>query len=158
MKTILFVCTGNTCRSPMAAAITRQYALQHKLPITLRSAGLHAREGDTITPEAEFALRQIGITENHTSRGLSREILESSHVIFVMEAWQAEAIEASMESYAFPCPPPVRMLDHGADIVDPLGRGQAVYDELVCRFRELIPARLSELEISATAESRGRNP
>ncbi|OCK06144.1 hypothetical protein BC440_14240 [Thalassospira sp. MIT1004] len=142
----------------MAAAIARQYARQHKLPITPHSAGIHAREGDAITPESEFALRQIGIAGNHTSRGLSREILESSHVIFVMEAWQAEAIEASMEGYAFSCPPPVRMLDHTADIVDPLGRGQAVYDELVCRFRELIPARLSELEISAIPEGRPRCP
>ena len=52
MPGILFVCTGNTCRSSMAAAIAAKLAKERGLDVTISSAGLAAREGDPATPEA----------------------------------------------------------------------------------------------------------
>ena len=56
---VLFVCTGNTCRSPMAAALLR--ALLDKrggINIMVSSAGIAAAEGDPATPEAAAVLRE----------------------------------------------------------------------------------------------------
>ncbi|HBF15400.1 MAG TPA: hypothetical protein DDW30_06930, partial [Clostridiales bacterium] len=70
---VLFVCTGNTCRSPMAEAVARHLLEERRLalPETIRaltvpefevsSAGLYATEGDPITENAVRALEEVGI-------------------------------------------------------------------------------------------------
>lgn len=145
MITVLFVCTGNTCRSPIAAAIAAHYVRLHRLPAIIGSAGIHARDGDAITKDAQKSLLALGIKENHTSRRLSHAQLEESDVIYVMENWQAEAIQTLLKSYCLVNPPRVRMLDEDKDIPDPLGHGPEVYQELTHHILGLIPRKFAEL-------------
>lgn len=60
-RRVLFVCTGNTCRSPMAAAVLNDLALRRDREIVAASAGLFASDGEPITPAALGALRAAGI-------------------------------------------------------------------------------------------------
>jgi protein-tyrosine-phosphatase len=88
VKTVLFVCTANICRSPMAAAIMRQRIADMGLAdqIGVESAGTWARAGQPATENVitVLARRSIPIT-NHRSQSLTPKMLERADVVLVME-------------------------------------------------------------------------
>ena len=78
---ICFVCTGNTCRSPMAAAVYNHFAYKNKLDCRAVSAGLFP-DGSPISPSAVLALEEAGIEpvpwadyHDHISGGISDELI-----------------------------------------------------------------------------------
>lgn len=82
---ILFVCTGNTCRSPMAAAIMEKLAYDDGLDIKVESAGLFANEADPITPNAVEALKSYDIDySHHKAQVLTDDLIKKSDVIITM--------------------------------------------------------------------------
>ncbi|HEY8422328.1 MAG TPA: low molecular weight protein arginine phosphatase [Thermoclostridium sp.] len=87
MKNILFVCTGNTCRSPMAEAIFRSIleAEGYDNEYTCSSAGVYAFEGDNSTCEAIEAMKKYGLDiSNHYARVLDFEMVQNAYVILTM--------------------------------------------------------------------------
>ncbi|WP_100332480.1 low molecular weight protein arginine phosphatase [Bacillus xiapuensis] len=79
---ILFVCTGNTCRSPMAEAL-----LRHRRPDwSVKSAGIYAASDCPISEQAKLALEEKKIDAEHISQGISEEILEWADVVLTMTA------------------------------------------------------------------------
>lgn len=93
---ILFVCTGNTCRSPLADAIARKFAIERGLiDLEIASAGTSAWEG---APASDGALL-VGIERgfdlsHHRSQQLTRELVEANDYIFAMGPHHLERIEA----------------------------------------------------------------
>src|ERR1044071_6040276 len=84
MKTILFVCTGNVCRSPMAEGILR-HALQNRGSYRVMSAGLGAMEGQPPSPYAVQAVRELGIDiSGQRSRMITPELVQEADYIFGM--------------------------------------------------------------------------
>src|SRR5258706_8835634 len=84
MKTILFVCTGNVCRSPMAEGILR-HTLQGKGHYRVISAGLGAVEGQPPSPYAVQAVKELGIDiSSQRSRVLTPALLDQADFIFGM--------------------------------------------------------------------------
>ncbi len=84
MKTILFLCTGNVCRSPMAEGIFRQ-AIQGRGEYQVLSAGLGAAEGQPPSPYAVQAVKELGIDiSGLRSRMLTVEMVEQADYIFGM--------------------------------------------------------------------------
>ena len=82
MSSILVVCTGNICRSPVGEAV-----LQSLLPeyMSVSSAGTHAVVGAPAEPEVqEFLRREVGLEANHTARQLTRDQADSAHLIITM--------------------------------------------------------------------------
>ncbi|MFQ8978135.1 MAG: hypothetical protein ACLR5T_04600 [Veillonella sp.] len=78
---ILFVCTGNTCRSPMAEGITRALAAEKHKDVTTVSAGLFAAYGAKPTEQAVVAVRSITDISNHESRPLTMELVNAQSYI-----------------------------------------------------------------------------
>lgn len=93
MLNVLFVCTGNTCRSPMASAILNKTANEKKLDIKASSAGLAAFSGDEASENAVRVLSEIGIDlSSHRSRPVNRYILDESDYIIGMSPSHIRAL------------------------------------------------------------------
>jgi glycine hydroxymethyltransferase len=84
MKTVLFVCTGNVCRSPMAEGIFRR-VVQGRGAYRVASAGLGAMDGQPPSAHAVEAVRELGIDiSNLRSRMLTPELVQQADYIFGM--------------------------------------------------------------------------
>src|ERR1700761_825965 len=84
MKTILFLCTGNICRSPMAEGIFRQ-AMKGRRDVQVISAGIGAMEGQPPSPYAVQAVKELGIDiSKQRSRMLTAGLVQQADYIFGM--------------------------------------------------------------------------
>ncbi|MGQ9629924.1 MAG: arsenate reductase/protein-tyrosine-phosphatase family protein [bacterium] len=93
-KKILFVCTGNTCRSVIAEGLFRKMVPQSLLDeIEVDSAGIYAYPGSGITNNTNIVLRQEGVNlEDHKAKRVSKEDIREADLILTMEAFQKMAI------------------------------------------------------------------
>ncbi|HTK48103.1 MAG TPA: low molecular weight protein arginine phosphatase [Gemmatimonadaceae bacterium] len=93
---LLFVCTGNTCRSPLAEAIARKIAIERGLPdVEAASAGTSAWDGASASDGALLVgmERHLDLS-GHRSRQLTRAIVAESDLIFTMGPHHLERVEA----------------------------------------------------------------
>lgn len=81
---ILFVCTGNTCRSPMAEGILRKLAAERKLEVEVSSAGVAAVDGIPISKHARGVLADQGIQDELSSKRLSAELVSWADIILTL--------------------------------------------------------------------------
>ncbi|WP_074048576.1 low molecular weight protein arginine phosphatase [Paenibacillus ihumii] len=81
---ILFVCTGNTCRSPMAEGIFRKLAQERGMKVEVASAGVAAVEGLPISRHAEGVLKDLGIEDRITSTPLHAELIEWADLVLTL--------------------------------------------------------------------------
>src|SRR3989441_5106690 len=135
MKTILFVCTGNVCRSPMAEGLFR-HAVKGRNDFRVLSAGVGAVEGQPPSEHAVQALRELGIDiSKQRSRMLTGELVQQADYIFGMTHSHVDAV-ALLYPHAAEKTFMLREFDetldnYEADISDPIGGSYEVY--LNCR-------------------------
>jgi protein-tyrosine phosphatase len=149
-RRICFVCTGNTCRSPMAAGIARAKlaeALNCKIDelktegVEVLSAGLFAGPASPATPEAVSAAAKLGADISaHQSRQATPELIKSCDVVFCMTAFH----QARLQELAPNAATKICLLDDHAEVPDPVGGGADVYDRTAEHIAEAVDKRLAE--------------
>lgn len=90
---VLFVCTANVCRSPMAEAIFNALADERRVPWEARSAGVKALVGERVSPHAGAALGEIGVySEEHRARQVDPRMLEAADLVLAMTPDHADIL------------------------------------------------------------------
>ncbi len=145
MKTILFVCSGNICRSPMAEAL-----MNDRLPSTsawrAASAGTSAIEGIPASPEAVAALAELGIDmTGHRSRRLTPARIEQATLIVAMTSHHRDIV-LGLAPGATPRTCLLGDFDpdrRQQDIGDPIGGSLQVYRRCRNLIRSCLPGLLA---------------
>ncbi len=142
MEKILFVCSGNTCRSPMAEGIFNKKAREHKLDAIAFSAGVSAFPGMPVTEHAVEAAREKGADISaHTAAPVTEALLESCSVALCMTSGHALALKAAFPQYS----DKIRLLSRH-DISDPFGGTLADYERAADEIDDAVDELLRALE------------
>ena len=134
IRVYCFVCTGNTCRSPMAAALLNHYGAPKG--IFAFSRGIYASVGSPISENAAKALENAGIESHgrndylsHRAIQFTKEDFECCDGVFAISPSHAEALMMAFPEYAGK----IRVL---GDISDPFGGDLARYEECLSDITE----------------------
>lgn len=148
--TVCFVCTGNTCRSPMAAALFNHLAKGQ--PMRAFSAGLYAVPGTPIAENAVAALKKAGVAETpdnrftaHRAQIITAEMMEKADRVVCMTAGHAMRLLGAFPQYAG------KIATFRKDVSDPYGGDLAQYEKCLAQIRE-------ELLYAFPALGAGENP
>lgn len=141
---ILFVCTGNTCRSPMAAALMNKLAIDENLDMRIESAGIFAEEGAPASNEAIIAMKKYDVDLlSHHAQQINSELIEKSDVIITMTEGQKQLFADVAKEKTF------TLLEYAGvegDIEDPFGGEVEEYEEVAEEIYLALQAIVEKLE------------
>ena len=150
---ILFVCTGNTCRSPMAEGIFRKYLAEKlqcnvddldKMGYKVNSAGIIGSSGFPASAEAVIACAAMGVDiKAHRNKALSNELIKESDIVFAMERIHRDRVIALEPEAANRC----LLLAGDTGVPDPIGQSQQFYNSCAKLIEGAVQIRIGELEI-----------
>ncbi|WP_458862226.1 arsenate reductase/protein-tyrosine-phosphatase family protein [Acidaminobacterium chupaoyuni] len=141
-KMVLFVCTGNTCRSPFAAAVWNRLARERGMSVHAESCGLAAVSGEESSPAAIEAAQNLGYDiKEHRARGASAYLLEEAEHIYVMSPSHLRAIENANAEWG-----KKTSLLSPDGVPDPYGGNAEVYRNAYEAIEEAVRKRMDHRE------------
>ena len=142
IEKVLFVCTANICRSPMAAAIFNALAEDKAMSVRAESAGVAALSGEPIAPNAEAALREIGIPcEDHRARQVDEALLGEADLVLTMgprHTAELHRLSGELPTGVHTLPEYVAGTPNNEEIPDPYGSAMIAYRASVQQLLESV--------------------
>lgn len=149
---VLLVCTGNTCRSPMAETLLRHLLSQrfpqlfrgNFPPVAIASAGLSAFPGGPASAEAVEVMKKRGLNlQNHQSHSITERSLRHADLVLTMTKSHRSAILEKMPELASK----VKLLSGStSDVSDPFGGGEALYEACADQIEGYLQSWLKVIE------------
>ena len=139
MSTVLFVCTANVCRSPMAQAVFDALAEDGNLPFQASSAGTAALEGRPMAPNAVEALEEVGIYPGvHRARRVREAMVEGAELVLAMTPQHVAALRwlGGNPARGIHTLPEYAMGAKGKGIADPYGLTITAYRNILRQLYE----------------------
>jgi len=157
LKNVLFVCTGNTCRSPMAEGLFREL-VKDRNDYTVGSAGVAAMSGQNASQHTADIMKDKGIDmKDFRSRMLTKSLIDAATHIFAMSRHHLDIVEdkfpeASGKAYLVSEFATEDML-RNADVTDPFGGPRRYYDDTRWMLEKLLPTVLEYIEQTTKPKS-----
>jgi protein-tyrosine phosphatase len=153
---ILLVCTGNTCRSPMAECMLRHHLAEalettpedlEERGVIVMSAGIAAMSGGRSTPEAVQAMAERGLDlSQHESQPLSDRLVRYADLILTMTRGHREAIRSQWLDAA----ERTRLLCRDqSDVADPIGGPQELYTRCAAQIDSQLKLWVREFDFDS---------
>ena len=161
MPNILFVCTANICRSPVAEVIFSDWLARQEIPgdWQVKSAGTWALSGQAASTYSREVLADQGlIIGEHRSRRVNSELLEQTDVVLCMTRSQAEAIKIEFPEHAGRVHLLTAIAGPGYDVADPYGGPREGYVMMAAELQRLIEAAGPRIVALASEPAGGQPP
>ena len=152
MKRILFVCTGNTCRSPLAEHLLKAMA---KDRYEVKSAGIAAFDGDQASQQVHHVLEEKGIVIQHQAQSVTPELIDWADLVLTMTKQHERILQesfpeqvekiAALKAY-------VMEQETNLDVADPFGGSLEVYRQTRNELEELLERLIEKEESSSKQE------
>ena len=130
---ILFVCTGNTCRSPMAKCMCEFIANDRELDINCDSAGIFAMDGAPCSDYSEIVMRKHGLSiDRHRSKPVTKTLAAKADIIVCMTKEQSLVLCERFPSIA------EKVITLGENVSDPFGGSEESYEKTAAQLERLL--------------------
>ena len=139
MHSVLFICTGNICRSPIAMGLLRKKVEGHPSGWVIESAGTWAMDGDPAAVNSRLVMEQRGIDlSSHRSRPVTGALLAGFRLVLTMERGHKEALHFEFPQFAGRIYTLSEMVGGNFDIHDPIGSPLVDFQETAEELAQLI--------------------